>query len=189
MQIMLKGAELLEKWANDTVADLRSAMAAVLHRGVYDLYRLGVKDLRGGRLGLKSPAKFKNIHNDPRFESSKRFFKMYWQGGSKPLARMAPGITYFIDKAALLGEVGFRAHGKMAWYADKAALHARGFDWHRTPEDKRALHSFGIHLKKGTEYVKVPSRDIMGAIKNNFAVQVLQSMKQNFEIKKGGGRF
>ena len=187
MQIMLKGAELLEKWAIDTVADLRSAMAAVVHRGIYDFYRLGTNDLKGGRLGLKPLSKYRNEPKDPKF---KGFKKIINANANKPLARLAPGITYLYNKGDLTGEMGFRAaKPKTRWYAKAASLHAQGYDWPVSQDVRDMLHRQGIHLRKGTTSISVPERDIIGAIKDKHSVRILQSMKQNFEIKKGGGRF
>jgi len=186
--IGLKGldtaARELQKWADKKAADMRKAMSLALAKESYRFMGAVKMGLKKGTLGLKPKARYRNEPKDKAYRRSRK--DRYPPLSSTGMLR---GITYKVNTQNLSLEVGFRAvSAGTAWQAKIAEKSMSGYRWLISDKQKLALRQAGIHLRKTTTSIKVPARDIMGAVLAREGSRMLTNIKHNFDRKMSGER-
>lgn len=173
MEVIIKGAEMLERWAENKNAQMRKAMEDSVKVTAFSLRKDMVKTLRQGELGLQ-----------PTTQS-----KMNRKKSKNPLAKLAMGIIYKFNKRNLTATIGF--HGDTArtkWTREYADRSDDGYSLIYTDRLREVLHRQGIHIRKTTNYAVVPARDIIGNFFKRFQRIATERLKENFRKKLRGER-
>jgi len=186
LTIGLKGLEKagreLQKWADKKAADMRKAMSLALKTEGYRLMGVEKMGMKKGTLDLAPKVRYQNEPGDTRYKR-KRIYPPLSSTG------MLRGITYHVSRQNLTLEVGFRAvSAGTAWQAKIAEKSAQGYRWLISDKQKLALHNIGIHLRETTTEVKVPARDIMGAVMAQEQSRMLTNVRNLFQRKMSGER-
>lgn len=187
IQVAFKGvgqaARMFGDWADDKQKQMHKAMSTALKVEGYRLTKQIKVDLKAGRLGLEAKEIYQNKPGDKRYRKKRK---------TQPLARLAPGISYFVDWRKLALAVGFgvrqAATGAGGWTARIAVKSIPGYRMPISEGKKQALHSIGIHLRKSTESAGVPSRDIMEAVLAKEGNVILSNIRENYLRKMAGER-
>jgi len=138
--------------------------------------------LKKGSLGLAPKARYQNEPADTRYKRKRTYPPLSSTG-------MLRGITYHVSRQNLTLEVGFRAvSAGTAWQATIAEKSAKGYHWLISDKQRLSLHNIGIHLRETTTEVKVPARDIMGAVMAQEQSRMLTNVRNLFQRKMSGER-
>lgn len=187
MNVILTGAEGLQKWADGKVTEMSNAQFSAIKGAGYWLMKRGRGDLQGGALGLAplSPLtkKLKEVQG-----------RMGGRGvqnrSSNPLANLYRGITYQSNKTDMVSKVGFigSSSGTM-WQRSYAYKSLSSYLIPISKAFKVYLYDHGIDVKSTTNALRVPARDIIDAISRKHGSMALIKLKEYFEVKMAGGRF
>jgi len=145
-----------------------SAMASTLYEGRKELQT----GMRKGTLGL-APGK-------PWLKKTGKGLKISRANVKKPLARLASGIRYKVNKAALIGELGFLGAGWQLRFAEK---HTRAYTISFTPTGKAIMARHKIFILKETQIATVPARDPVGAFHVRNRQRLPAILDRKFEKK------
>jgi len=173
MEIVLKGAEYLEKWADQKQKETVKAM--------HDAIRITANQIR---IEMRDGLKQGGLNLAPTIRS-----KMNPKQSRNPLGKLAVGILYKYDKVSMKATIGF--HGdtaRTAWTSAYATFHKDGGVIHYTDAFKTFLHKKGIHIKNKTMSAMVPARDILGQYFRKYQTIAIQRLKDNFVRKLRGER-
>lgn len=173
MEVVIKGAELLEKWANDKNSQVNKAMLDAIKVTAYGLRKDMIRELRQG--GLRFPPTTRSRMNPKKSKN--------------PLAKLAVGVLYKFNKEKMSATIGF--HGdtpRTNWTRDFAARSDDSYTLVYTDRMREVLHRAGIHLKKTTRSAFVPARDIISGFFRKYQTIALDRVKDNFRKKLRGER-
>jgi hypothetical protein len=178
----LKGLEQtgknIEKWADHKADEMRKAMSLAIQKEGYRVMNMTRDSLKYGRLGLEPKAEYRNVPADPDY----RKHRVRPPLSSKGMVR---GITYAVDKRALTMDIGFLGlRAGTAWQAEIAKKSMYRFPI--TEPRKQHAHRWGIHFRKETTSVDVPSRDIIGTVLAREGQTMLDNIDDMFHRKMRG---
>ena len=177
-----KAAREIQKWTDKKAADMRKAMSLALAKESYRLMGAVKMGMKKGTLGLKPKTKYRNEAGDKRYKR-KRTYPPFSSTG------MLRGVSYKVNKQNLSFEVGFRSvSAGTAWQAKIAEKSMAGYTWPITERHKEVLRNRGIQLLKSTTSIKVPARDIMGAVLAREGSRMLTNVVSLFNRKMSGER-
>jgi len=190
LEIAVKGGADLKKWADTEIRRIDKAMSAALKVEGYRLFKESNTGVMQNKLALTPLTNYMNAPQDKRFKKSR---------AKKARAPLLPlvqgrqygksGISYKAFTADQKVLVGFlRLGGRDSWKADVAAKSVGGYRWPITESRRSGLHKVGIHLRKTTSSIQVPSRDIMGTVLNRNKNISPKNIENNFERKMRGER-
>lgn len=190
LEIAVKGGVDLKKWADKKISSIDKAMAAALKAEGFRLFKEANQGVKQDKLGLAPKSIYYNAPDDKRFKKGRA------KKSRAPLLPLAQdrkdgvsGISYKAYPAAQKVLVGFlRLGGRDSWKADVAEKSVGGYTWPISETKRKNLHKIGIHLRKVTGSVKVPSRDIMGTVLDKNKNISPKNITDNFERKMRGER-
>jgi len=174
-----KAGKGIQKWADDQKKNLNKAQTIALSKVGWNYAQIAQTELKGGRLGLAPKVLYRNTPGDPKYSRGPT-------DPDKPLSPLHKGITYHVQYSTKTLTLGFRGIGGTAWQARIARKSVDGYRIRITKAKREMLHSCGIHLRKETKSVKVPSRDIMGAFYQKYYNDMLKDFKTLFLRKMAG---
>ena len=176
-----KAGKSLQKWADNTKKSMDKASQLALSRVGWVYTQKAQEELKGGKLGLTPRKAYRNEPGDPMLQTNVK-------DSNKPLWGLHKGVTYRVNKGQKTLTVGFRGFEGTKWQTRIARKSVPGYRIRVTKPKRELLHTFGIHLRKTTKSVKVPSRDIMGAFYQRHYGDMLKDYKFLFMKKISGGR-
>lgn len=137
------------------------------------------------RTQIKSDIKAGNLNLAP----VSRLHKGRSKKTKQPLAKLATGVFYNVNKETLKSDMGFTGTKPGAmWQGKYAEKSIPGYRWVYTKKQIDALHKRGIHLRKETTSSQVPARDIIGTAQEKDSGKIISNYKQYFSAKMRGER-
>jgi len=178
-QMVFKAAKGWQNIIKGEELRMQKAMSNAVSVEAFRLSKQSKPDLRQGKLGLKAKTKYRNDSKDKRYSLRGQ--------NKKPMAALAPGIVYKVDKKNLTASIGFLSFSKK-WMFESADKNVNDYRILYTPDEIAKLHRKGIHLRKTTTSAQVPGRDIAGGIYLKNKNVIFQNIRSNFERKMAGER-
>ncbi len=180
MEVLIKGAEFLNKWADQKNKIVLKAMEDAVKITAFGISKDMRNELKTGQIGLKPIQIYRNEAKDRRYKKKRNI---------NPLNILAIGIIYKFFKKDLRATIGFHGEtGRTIWAKKFAGEHQTGTTIPYTDYFKKKLIEKGIHIRKTTQNASVPARDIIGNFFAKHQSRVIELLKTNFQRKLRGER-
>jgi hypothetical protein len=181
---MMMGVKIVHNLIKDMAAvstKMRSNMEFAIRRTAFAGRSDLIQKLKGNSLSLPPLKVYKN-------PAGRRLKKRVPSPGAPPLARLAKGIFYKMEKGTLIAEIGFLGTQESAWQKRYAEKHQLGYKIILNEKKKEKLRKAGFTIRQSTNASTVNPRDPIGIYIEANRGRMLQSIKDVYDLKMLGGR-